>query len=140
MGPNLTEDALQQAARCVSSVKDVCSQFDRQSHVPATTSRHSIRSNYHDVGRVVGCVLRHCLLQDQKDKRQHVSFPSFSDNPFQKITQRDMDRREDKRCCPSSQTDRITLSEEKSACDALAFEVLFLWYRCQFSTSLWWWW
>ena len=85
MGPNLTEDALQRAARCVSPVKNVCSQFDRQSHIPATiTSRHSIRSNDHEVGRVVDCVLRNCLLQDQKDKRQHVSFPSFPTIPIRR--------------------------------------------------------
>ena len=89
MGPNLTEAALQRAARSVSAVKAICSQFDILSHVPASTSRHSTRATDQDVGRVVGCVLNNCLLQDQNQDRQHMSFPSFSDNPLKRISRTD---------------------------------------------------
>ena len=90
MGPNLSEGAIQRAARSVSVIKAICSQFDSQSHVPRFSSKHSTRSNDQDIALVVDCVLHNSLLQDHKDSRQHISFPSFSDNPFKRISRPDI--------------------------------------------------
>ena len=63
MGVNLTEEALQRAARSVSMLSAVSKQFDTESGVPVTTSEHKTRSSVTDIGKVVTAVLTNDLLQ-----------------------------------------------------------------------------
>ena len=63
MGANLTEEALQRAARSVSMLSAVCKQFDTESGVAATTSEHKTRSTVTDIEKVVTVVLTNDLLQ-----------------------------------------------------------------------------
>ena len=58
MGVNLTEEALQRAARSVSMLSAVCKQFDTESGVPVTTSEHKTQSTATDIGKIVTAVLR----------------------------------------------------------------------------------
>ena len=62
MGANLTEKALQRAARSVSTLFSVCKQFDSESNVPVTTSAHSTRTDKTDVQKVVKVVQDNDLL------------------------------------------------------------------------------
>jgi len=57
MGPNLTENALQRAARSVSTLVLVCKQFDRESNVLVTTLAHTTRTDKNDIQKVVTAVL-----------------------------------------------------------------------------------
>ena len=57
MGPNLTENALQRAARSVSTLDLVCKQFDRESNVPVTALAHTTRTDINDIQKVVMAVL-----------------------------------------------------------------------------------
>lgn len=57
MGANLTEKALQRAARSVTTVHRVCKQFHVESSVPVTSSAHSTRPDIQDVQRVMKAVL-----------------------------------------------------------------------------------
>ena len=56
MGANLTEKAIQRAARSVSTLHSVCKQFDNESIVPVKTSAHSTRTDITDVKKVVKAV------------------------------------------------------------------------------------
>ena len=62
MGPNLTEPALQRAARSVTVLQNICENFDSQSGVPYRTTAHSTRSDKADVRKVVKTVLDSKLL------------------------------------------------------------------------------
>lgn len=81
MGPNLTETALQRAARCVSTLHAVCKQFDKESGVPVTTCAHSTRSDAGDIGRVTSAVLKSDLLT-MHPGRSHSSFLNMKLNPL----------------------------------------------------------
>ena len=81
MGPNLTEKALQRAARSVSTLHRVCKQFDSESNVPATTSAHSSRSDRTDIQKVVSAVMKNNLLTVVCD-RQHSNFKTMRLNPL----------------------------------------------------------
>ena len=48
MGPNLTEKALQTAARSVSGIHAICKQYDRESGVPVQT-----QTRFYDGAEVV---------------------------------------------------------------------------------------
>ena len=73
MGANLTEEALQRAARSVSTLHAVCKQYDKESGVPVTTSAHSTRVDATDVGKVVKAVLTNDMLQTIPG-RKHRAF------------------------------------------------------------------
>ena len=81
MGANLTERALQRAARSVSTVHDVCNNFDKESGVPATTSEHTTREDKTDVGKVVTSVLTNQLLHVIPG-RNHSTFKKMYLNPL----------------------------------------------------------
>ena len=81
MGPNLTEQALQRAVRCVSPLLEICKGFDTSSQVPIITSAHSTRSDAADIGKVVSIVLRQKLLT-KLVMRKHHSFPKMKHNPL----------------------------------------------------------
>jgi hypothetical protein len=81
MGANLTEKALQRAARSVSTLHSVCKQFDHESNVPNTTSSHSTRSDRNDVQKVVSAVLNNNLLE-KISGRYHKSFRTMRLNPL----------------------------------------------------------
>ena len=83
MGPNLTESALQRAARSVSTVHAVCKQFDKVSGVPVTTSAHSTKDDTSDVGKVVCAVLSNKLLEVIPD-RCHTAYKDIKLNPLWK--------------------------------------------------------
>lgn len=81
MGVNLTEEALQRAARSVSMLSAVCKQFDTESGVPVTTSEHKTRSTVTDIGKVVTAVLTNDLLQTTTG-RSHRTFRRMRLNPL----------------------------------------------------------
>ena len=81
MGPNLTEVALQRAARSVSTIHTVCQNFEKQSGVPFVSSAHSTRSNAEDIAKVVSTVLDKKLLIIVPG-RKHSSFPRLHLNPL----------------------------------------------------------
>lgn len=85
MGPNLTEQSLQRAVRCVSPLHAICKNFDAATNVPATTSAHSTKSDTTDIGKVVSVVLQWSLLTKQATPREHFCFPSISLNPLCKL-------------------------------------------------------
>lgn len=73
MGSNLTEAALQRAARSVTTLHRICERFDDQSGVPRRTTAHSTRSDSDDVKKVVDIVLKNKLLVDM-GSREHRSY------------------------------------------------------------------
>ena len=81
MGANLTEKALQRAARSVSTLHSVCKQFDRESSVPVTTSAHSTRTDKNDVQKVMKAVQDNDLLTVTSG-RSHRSFKTMRLNPL----------------------------------------------------------
>ena len=81
MGANLTEKALQRAARSITTLDHVCKQFDNESLVPVTTSAHSTRSDTPDVRKVVDAVLHNNLLTIV-DGRRHRSYRTIRLNPL----------------------------------------------------------
>ena len=59
----MTEEALQRAARSVSTLESLCLQFDKCSGVPARTHSHSTLSDIQDVDKVRTTVVnRHLFL------------------------------------------------------------------------------
>lgn len=83
MGANLTEQALQRAARSVSTVHTMCKKFDLESDVPVTTSAHSRKKDKPDVEKVVVSVLTNDLLQIIPG-RKHSAFKNIDLNPLWK--------------------------------------------------------
>lgn len=83
MGPNLTETALQRAARSVTALNAISENFDAQSGVPHRTSAHSTKPDIKDVEKVMAVVRKHKLLT-RLDHREHRSFPGFALNPLAK--------------------------------------------------------
>ena len=83
MGSNLTEAALQRAARCVTTLQRVTENFDAQSGVPCRTTAHSTKSDKDDVQKVVRTVLENKLLEELGG-RQHKSFKDMKLNPLYK--------------------------------------------------------
>ena len=81
MGPNLTEKALQRAARSVSAINNICKQYDRESCVPVTSSRHSTLSTARDIGLVVDDVMSNKLLEVIPN-RSHAKFGDMKLNPL----------------------------------------------------------
>lgn len=81
MGANLTDEALQRAARSVSTLESLCERFDRSSRVPVITHSHSTRTDAQDVGKVVHAVLSKQLLSIVQG-RKHSSYPKISSNPL----------------------------------------------------------
>ncbi len=56
MGPNLTEQSLKRAVRCVSPLHAICKHFDAATHVSVTTSAHTTKSDLLDIEKVVKAV------------------------------------------------------------------------------------
>lgn len=83
MGPNLTEKALQRAARSVTMLDTIAASFDVQSGVPHRTSAHSTKSDIQDVKKVMMTVMKHKLLT-QVGYREHRTFPGMALNPLAK--------------------------------------------------------
>lgn len=83
MGPNLTERALQRAARSVTAFDGISEQFDVQSGVPHRSSAHSTKSDTKDVKKVMTAVKKNRLLTEL-GSREHRSFPGLSLNPLSK--------------------------------------------------------
>ena len=81
MGSNLTEEALQRAARSVTALQTICQSFDTQSGVPIGTSSHFTRSDAEDVAKVA-LVVRERKLLYPISGRNHSSFPNFSLDPL----------------------------------------------------------
>ena len=80
MGPNLTEKALQRAARSSSTLHLVCKQFDDQSNVPVT-SAHSTKGDKVDTQKVVTAVLNNNLLNTVPGRR-HSKYQTMRLNPL----------------------------------------------------------
>lgn len=83
MGSNLTEDSLQKAARCVSTLNYINERFDKETNVPYTTSAHSTRPDVRDIKKTVEVVLQHNLIKPVA-LRKHKSFPTLPLNPLHK--------------------------------------------------------
>lgn len=83
MGPNLTETALQRAARSVSSLESVCAHYDAHTGVPHGTSAHTTKPDKGDVCKVVKVVLDHNILKATPGRR-HDAFPKLHLDPLHK--------------------------------------------------------
>ena len=81
MGSNLTEEALQRAARSVSTLQALCTHFDQTSGVPFVASCHSTRTDEFDVAKVAAVVTEEALLSVIPG-RKHSSFPRIHTNPL----------------------------------------------------------
>ena len=84
MASNLTESALQRAARSVTTLQKICETFDTQSSVPCSTTAHSTRPDRDDVKKVVSIVLNNKLLVEM-GQREHRSFKGIKLNPLHKF-------------------------------------------------------
>ena len=80
MGSNLTEKAVQRAARSITALDAISQRFDAQS---ARSSAHSTKSDTQDVKKVMAVVKKHQLLTDLGN-REHRNFPDFQLNPLSK--------------------------------------------------------
>lgn len=67
MGGNMTDEALQRAARSVTTLETLCERFDKSSGVPVVTHSHSTRTDAQDVGKVVRAVLRSYCRSNQEE-------------------------------------------------------------------------
>lgn len=83
MGPNMTETALQRAARCVTALDTIAEKFDAQSGVPHRTSAHTTREDSQDVRKVIAVVMEKKLLTPL-GHREHRTFPGMALNPLLK--------------------------------------------------------
>ena len=81
MGANLTEKALQRAARSVSTLQAVSEQYDKESAVPTITTAHSTLSIAADISKVTRAVLSNDLLQIIPG-RSHTMFRKMRLNPL----------------------------------------------------------
>jgi hypothetical protein len=81
MGANLSEQSLQRAARAVTTLHHIRTNFDKQSRVPVCTSAHSTRSDYSDVLHVAAVVSKQNLLQ-VRPGRTHSRFNRIATNPL----------------------------------------------------------
>lgn len=80
MGPNLTERALQRAARSVSSIYAICKRYDNESGVPVQTTAHSTKPDVIDVSKVVKSVITNHILH-VNPSRHHRAFSKIKLNP-----------------------------------------------------------
>ena len=83
MGPNLTEHALQRAARCVTALDGIAECFDKQSGVEHHSSTHSAKSDTKDIKKVMDVVKKYKLLSPLGN-REHHAFPKMALNPLAK--------------------------------------------------------
>ena len=81
MGSNLTEDALQRAARSISTISAICKSFDQWAGVPVGTTAHSTRSDKQDIAKVTAAVLKNDLLSISAGRKHHA-FPQQKTNPL----------------------------------------------------------
>lgn len=81
MGPNLTEKALQRAARSVTALNAITERFDVQSGVPHRSSSKP------DTQDVMAIVFKHKLLT-QLGHREHRTFPGIALNPLDQIVKK----------------------------------------------------
>ena len=83
MGSNLTEEALQRAARSVTALQAICQSFDNLSGVPFGTSAHTTRSGAADMAKVALTVIDRKLLTVIPG-RKHIcsSFPDICLDPL----------------------------------------------------------
>ena len=84
MGPNLTEKAIQRAARSITTLHNICDKFDKETAVPFRTIAHSTRPDKEDIKKVVDVVLKNKLLV-KMSARSHRSFPGIALNPLHKF-------------------------------------------------------
>ena len=78
MGPNLTEKAAR-TARSVSMLHIFTQAFDNQSHVPFTSTAHTIQSE-DDVAKAVSVLLKKTNLEVIQG-RKHTMFSMIKEDP-----------------------------------------------------------
>ena len=88
MGANLTDTAMQRAARAVTTLSHIRANYDKISGVPVQTSAHSTRPDDTDVLRVTSVVQREQILQ-VKPGRHHSSHV-IPANPLLKLKNTDL--------------------------------------------------
>ena len=79
MGSNLTQDALQRAARSVSTISAICKTFDQWAGVPVGTTAHSTQSDKQ--AKVTAAVLENGLLSISTGRKHHA-FHKLKTNPL----------------------------------------------------------
>lgn len=79
MDPNLTDKAMKRAARSVSALHEFIRIFDEQTHIPATSSAHTSRSDEDDVTQVVSVLLKNRIMEE-KSGRKHSLFTNLEVN------------------------------------------------------------
>ena len=80
MGSDVSEEALQRAARSVTALYKICHNFDERSGVPIGTSAHSTLSDSQDMAKVVSTVFKKELFSVIPG-RKHSFFKQIHQNP-----------------------------------------------------------
>lgn len=86
MGANTSEAAITRAARSVTALQEVTTNFDKETRVPVTSSAHSTLDDIKDVNTVVSVIIKKKIFDTQKG-RMHTSFKNFSSNPLHNLNQ-----------------------------------------------------
>ena len=86
MGANTSEAAITRAARSVTALQEVSTNFDKETGVPVTSSTHSTLDDIKDVNTVVSVIIKKKIFDTQKG-RMHSSFKNFSSNPLHNLDQ-----------------------------------------------------
>lgn len=89
MGPNLKPDALTRAARSVTTLSSMRTNFDKQSGVPGVPAAHHTRPIKDDVEKVVR-VLQTREVFVEKPGRSHSNFPKLPANPLDHLKWEDV--------------------------------------------------
>lgn len=81
VGANLTDKVVQRIARSVSTLASIKEQFDEESGIVDTTRAHAVRSDAHDVNKVVDVLIKNNIMELVKG-RKLTQFPHFKSDPL----------------------------------------------------------
>ena len=69
----------------MSSLQQLCSNYDKLTNAPVITTKHASASDYADTISVAKTVLDKQLLDPQASARHHKAFKNISVNPLHKL-------------------------------------------------------
>ena len=74
MGANMTEAAITRAAQSVTTLHEVCKQFDKETNVPALTTKHCTKDDHHYVQTVCSVLVKNKIHENYTWKKP-FTFP-----------------------------------------------------------------
>jgi hypothetical protein len=83
MGANTSEAAITRAARSVTALQEISTNFNKETGVPVTSSAHSTLDTK-DVNSAASVILK---VFETQNGRMHSSFKNFSSNPLHNLDQ-----------------------------------------------------